>query len=152
MKDIPPVQQPSCVFRINYARSKWPHFHRAYLVTVRKRMSIAVFSTFVLKNINFAVFPTFPLSPSALSKWILCFILFSFFFFEIDNFYQIMLHKYVLFKPERNPWYSFHTGPSKRLKETEFYHIKHYSYSNKIRSPHEIGNCCSKGLYISGLL
>ena len=43
MKDIPPVKQPSFVFRINYALSKWPHFNRAYLVTVCKQMSIAVF-------------------------------------------------------------------------------------------------------------
>ena len=43
MKDIPPVQQPSCIFRTNYACSKWTYFHRAYLLTVPKRMSIAVY-------------------------------------------------------------------------------------------------------------
>ena len=49
------VQQPSYVFRINYARSKWPHFHRACLVTVRKRMSIAVIKSKyqIVKTVTF---------------------------------------------------------------------------------------------------
>ena len=35
-------QEASCVFRINFATSKWPHIHRAYLLTEFKHMSVAV--------------------------------------------------------------------------------------------------------------
>ena len=42
MKNIAPFQQASCVFRIDFALSKWPHFHKVYLVAVRKRGAIAV--------------------------------------------------------------------------------------------------------------
>ena len=52
MKDIPPVQKPCCVFWINYALSKLPHFHRAYLVTLRNQMLIAVGSSVVLLKLD----------------------------------------------------------------------------------------------------
>ena len=48
MKNIPPVQKVSCIFLINFALSKLPHFHTAYLVTVCKRMSIAIHLSNVL--------------------------------------------------------------------------------------------------------
>ena len=35
LKNIPPVQQASCGFRINFALSKQCHLHRAYLVIGR---------------------------------------------------------------------------------------------------------------------
>ena len=32
-------QEPSCVLKMGFALSKWPHLHRAYLVTVPKYLS-----------------------------------------------------------------------------------------------------------------
>ena len=36
------VKKPGSILRLSFALSKWPHFHRVYLVTVCKRSSIAV--------------------------------------------------------------------------------------------------------------
>ena len=37
------VQETSSLIRVGFALSKWPHFHRVYLVTVRKQSSMAVY-------------------------------------------------------------------------------------------------------------
>ena len=37
------VQEAGSILRVGFALSKWPHFHRVYLVTVCKRSSIAVY-------------------------------------------------------------------------------------------------------------
>ena len=42
-------RKPSCIFRINFACSKWPHFPRAYLVTVCKRGTMDVHILFLSK-------------------------------------------------------------------------------------------------------
>ena len=40
-------QEVGSLLKVFFALSKWPHFHRAYLVTVPKRMSIAVHQAMV---------------------------------------------------------------------------------------------------------
>ena len=37
------VQETGSILRVSFALSKWPHFHRVYLVTICKRSSIAVY-------------------------------------------------------------------------------------------------------------
>ena len=39
------IQESGSIFRVGFALSKTPHLHRAYLVTVRKRKSMTVYST-----------------------------------------------------------------------------------------------------------
>ena len=36
------VQEASSILKVSFDFSKWPHFHKAYQVTIRKQMSIAV--------------------------------------------------------------------------------------------------------------
>ena len=49
LKDLNPfskcgkIQAADNILRVGFVWSKWPHFHRVYLVTVCKRSSIAVF-------------------------------------------------------------------------------------------------------------
>ena len=49
LKDLNPsqgvskVQDTGSILRVGLALSKWPHFHRVYLVAVCKRRSVAVF-------------------------------------------------------------------------------------------------------------
>ena len=35
-KTVPRIQEAGCILRVGFACSKWPHLHRAYVVTVRK--------------------------------------------------------------------------------------------------------------------
>ena len=35
-KTVPRVQEAGCILRVGFTCSKWPHLHRAYVVTVRK--------------------------------------------------------------------------------------------------------------------
>ena len=53
-------QDASSTLRVVFALSKWPHFHRAYLVTVCKRKLVAVFpfetfETFQRENLGASI-------------------------------------------------------------------------------------------------
>ena len=41
-KTVSKVQEATSILRVVFALSKWPHLHRAYLVTVPEYLSLAV--------------------------------------------------------------------------------------------------------------
>ena len=49
------VQEASSILRVGFALSKWPHFHRAYLVTVCKR-KLVVYVSMLTQDFFFAVY------------------------------------------------------------------------------------------------
>ena len=46
------AQEASSILKVGFALSKWPHFHRVYLVTVCKRSSIVVYLCTAMLTIN----------------------------------------------------------------------------------------------------
>ena len=64
LKTVLKFQEASSVLKMGFALSKWPHLHRAYLVTVREYLSQSVtfdpnlFSPYVLTSENAYKLPT----------------------------------------------------------------------------------------------
>ena len=50
LKEDTKNKEAGSILKVFFALSKWPHFHRAYLVTVPMPMSIAVYHTGKLQN------------------------------------------------------------------------------------------------------
>ena len=52
LKIVLKFQEPSSVLKMGFALSKWPHLHRAYLVTVRKLNLHSVYAYFKLATLG----------------------------------------------------------------------------------------------------